>query len=367
MPSKLLIASLVLPLAAASAAAQDGERAIAPGSLRMLSDPPGACQDPVIDAVGDDAIVAWKSLYEGRSRIFAVRRINRDWTFPYPVDSSLDGDCLDPVVRFAPGGDPGIAWVRREGETSFLEFAPPAGFPATIAKSALRMESPSLDFDAAGTPVLAWTESEAGRYLVMTARRDAEGKWVRERASTSPDAYDVFPQVFGTPVPSVCWYTLGEQDFSLTGVELAPGGWVPFAPPTSELVPANRFPLLYGTGTTPGALWVEPLSDGEIVVAWDPRFPASEPLLPMPGATGARQLEPDASGGPGAPSFAWREEDSTGSDILVLHRETLARLEGFPHPSQPRIAPNDSGGLHLIVVSDRTDGGTGQVYWTTLE
>jgi hypothetical protein len=352
-----------------SATGWSQERVLGPSAFTVLSDSTESCRDPVVDAVGTEALVAWTSMIEGRSRVVAVRRVLNDWTFPYPVDDSLVGDCTDPVVRFTDSGRAGIAWVRAEGNDLFaLEYTPPGGFPREVARSSVRMESPALAFDAAGRAVLAWTEGAGGRFVVVATRETEQGPWERQTLSGSSDAYDIFPATFNSTEHAVYWYGLGEADFELRGARRGPAGWEFFRPLSADFVPANRFPLLYDSRTAagPGAVWVEPLRGGELALAWDARFPESQPVLALPGVEGVRQVEPDASSTAAAPAFVWREETAAGSQILVLTGDQTIRVTGFSHPSQPRLAADGQGGLHLVLVSDRAEGGTGRVYWTRL-
>ncbi|MBX3729897.1 MAG: hypothetical protein KF858_11980 [Candidatus Sumerlaeia bacterium] len=363
--------AVLLSFAAVSLSPATGwsqERVLGPSAFTVLSDSTESCRDPVVDAAGTEALVAWTSTIEGRSRVVAVRRVLNDWTFPYPVDDSLAGDCTDPVVRFTDSGRAGIAWIRSEGDEYALEYAPPGGFPREVARASVRMESPALAFDAAGRAVLAWTEGSGGRFVVVVARETEEGRWERETLSGSADAYDIFPATFNAPEHVVYWYGLGEMDFELRGARRGPDGWETFRPTSADFVPANRFPLLYDSRTAagPGAVWVEPLRGGEIALAWDARFPETQPVLALPGAEGVRQVEPDASSTTAAPAFVWREETAAGSQILVLTGEQTIRVTGFAHPSQPRLAADRDGGLHLVLVSDRAEGGTGRIYWTRL-
>ncbi len=341
-----------------------------PDKLFVLSHGTDLAHDPVIAARPGEVLVAWTGLFDGRSRIFSARtRRDGNWSAPFLVDDTVSGDCSDAVVGFTPSGRSAMGWISTSGDESHLNFRLGSGEVEEVAASPVRIETPSMAFDETGQPMIAWSEGGAGRFAVVVAQRDEEGSWTRTPVSEGLDSYDIFPFVFGGDITRVYWYSLGGQDFEFRAARRLGSDWQPMGVGALSEVPPNRLPLLYDTedGVTPGAVWTELLSDGEIVMTFDPRRGRADRIQTLPGAMDARQLDPDLDNADIEPSFTWREETARRSDILVRHGAQLYRVTGFDHMAQPRIAHEGSDGVHLVLISDQVEGGTGQVYWTYLQ
>lgn len=347
-----------------------GQAVLGPDDLTILSTGDGdLVRDPVVAARAGEAAAAWSALVEGRVRIIATRRTDDTWSAPFLLDESVEGDCSQPLIEYAPDGTAGIVWVQSVSEMGTLYYRTFDSAPQIVSVAPIRVESPSLAYGEDGLPIVAWSEGGGGRFAVIVAQQRTSGAWTRTVLSVGLDAYDILPYAFGGRDLRVYWYGLDGQSFSLRTRQWDGADWTPHASGLQHILPANRLPYLYDTQTTlgPGAVWVEPMAGGEVALTADPRHPAELPVQPLPGATDARQLEPDATSNPRVASFAWREETAAGSDLLVLRDNQLFRVTGIPHMTQPRLADDGEGGLHLVFVSDPVEGGTGRVYWTHID
>lgn len=360
-----------------------------PGDLLALGDGIDLSQEPDADATEGRAAVAWTGWRDGRQQVFAAFWTRGLWAPAVALDPMAGGVAAEPVVRFDPDARPAVAWTRvADGASEVVLWRPGQG-TETIARSAARMEAPALAFSADGTPAIAWSQGGAGRFEVHVAqqgvggwstaraggggnRTPVRGRWLAGGEPGGP--YDILPTFVGNGPMTLYWYRLVGEEFRLASAVVDVDGPRPrfsrFGFSDDVAAPANRLPVLYDTHSAPvpGAVWVEPLPSGEVVLTFDPRRAArlEDPVQALPVfEPGARQIEPDAARGSGA--VAWREERREGSDVVVQSGPALARISGVPHLAQPAIAVDGDGGLHVFLVSDQVDGGDGRLYWLRIE
>ncbi|MCB2156195.1 hypothetical protein KQI84_15065 [bacterium] len=330
------------------------------------------CHDPAIAVGPNGAVAAWSAFIDGRNRIQIAARIRNEWTPPRFALDSGTADCREPIVAIDSNGSPALVWIEAETDSHVLKFSPVVSRedPQTVYSSGQGMiETPSLGFDGQGRPLVAWTEGNGASYSVALSRFDSDSNtWTKIPLTMRPEAYDILPTVFGGPQPTVHWYALDGQAFQMKSALIEERGWRSQSVGELDALPANRLPILYQTapGLSPGAIWVEPQDDGELLLTYDPRRAEGDRVRGLPSQPAARQLEPDAVDGRTEPAYAWREETPQGSDLLVQSGPERLRVSGLEHVAQPRLAAGPNGELHLLFISDQIEGGTGQVYWTLL-
>lgn len=329
--------------------------------------------DPSVTAVEGRVGIVWTDRADGSARVFGTVRDGSGWSDVRALSASESSEASDPVVRFDAEGQAAVVWVETEGLRSRLLWR---GWnedaPTTIAESDVLIAAPSLGFDAAGEPLVAWFEGGAGQFAVLTASPAEGSGWMVEPLSTDPRAFDILPTVIGGDEPIVYWYGLGDgDDVVVRAARRDPfGAWSETSSGYLAILPTNRLPYLYDARSTqgPGAVWVDTTGGGERVMTADPRRPLELLVQPVPGPSGARQLDPDASStGAESAAFAWREEVAGTTAIGVQTPTEHYLLTGIVGLAQPRLAADGAGALHLVFVSARSEGGTGHLYWLPLE
>jgi hypothetical protein len=339
--------------------------------------PAGAdVQSLSVDAGEYFTVAAWsESVGEERSRVsYIVLRDGRLHTGrAAPEARSFDlatvGRSDEVTVRYNRAkASPGFAWVHAEGDTHTLQFA--EGWqPEALASQALitattnPIEMPSLAFDRSGSPVVAWTEVIGARSEVFAAVR-SEGTWKIDRLTTSARPYDLLPQAFGLEAGAeVFWYGLEGDVFLTRKATVTAEGVTHEEEAGLAGIPTEWLPTLYHTrrSTVPGAYWMRPTENGQLVQ----RLPA------RPGARGieepfgrgiTRQLRASVSRSDHAP-MAGLLTDGALWWIAVEDRGAMAFT--IPVENQyavPALARTQNA-WHLFWHEDASEGGDGSLWY----
>ncbi|CAN5273885.1 hypothetical protein BH09SUM1_BH09SUM1_05460 [soil metagenome] len=331
-----------------------------------LSRPGGAASNPQVTSRKSSTVIVWVENREGRGAIRSLllgdMRLQPE---PYlkaiaDVDAGT-ADCSSPVVVIDPvSGRPAFAWVESAKGENAIQFREDGSAPVTIWHSGNLLEFPSLEFDAQGSPYIAWSELIGGRSEAYAALRDANGGWATHNLSVALRPYDILPRVFGNAQGAdLYWYSINGSDAQLNHSIIAGSGFSAGAPAGLDGIPAFRLPHLYRTGDDAkvGALWLEPTDAGEVYLDLDPRNveSATPQVVGRIGDVPAlASVSNDATA-----TKVWVERDGSASSTIVAQKPSsdhALREQVAGAVADPVIAVSD-GWMHICwTVEDSQSG-----------
>lgn len=365
-------------------------------------------RNPVIAVSPTDARVfaVWDGEVGRARRIVFRERVMGEWLPELLLNPDSGTICRSPALTVDPDGTPYVAWI----ESSPLEericvtfrfgdapWAPPltiASLPAASDQTPL-FESLSLASARSFPPSLwlAWQANSGGKYTIQSAKVDfGKGGVVTcwdVSAELTPASYNLSPQVaLLDDQPYVFWYTTDAADFVPIAAryDAAREHWqlaVDF--PLLSQIPGNRLPrLLFDNSGPRAALWFEQLPLGDRVACAVLEGPARSPTSVVRqvafGSSFPTQRASYATGcvaDPQAIALAWCATDMTSGTIVSAgfyrldngSREELAlSTHDLPNDSALSSPAIDmrSATLYSVWVSDVDAGGTGQVFFRTV-
>ncbi len=250
------------------------------------------------DVLGQ-AVVAWQDVDDvnGDADIYVRRFEAGAWAEMAAsgtgsgISTTLNNSSTGPSVEINPvGGQPGVAWVEfslGDFEIFFREFDPAALPAATWLQRASSGQNqgvsgnggvslqPSLAYDPAGQPVIAWADNSSGNYEIYVRRFNIAGNTWEELAgsatgggiSRSPAQVSQNPslQVGTGGNPFVVWQeTLPTGNVEIYGRQFNGVAWVDFGPGSAA---AGGISITPGRSITP-ELCVHPAFTDIFLCVW---------------------------------------------------------------------------------------------------
>jgi hypothetical protein len=334
---------------------------------------------PQLATAPDGAIhLVWQGRYADSSVI--AHRVWRDGAWgDEAIISASEGDQVHPALAIGQDGTVHVAWaVRLQGRWAIAHSAlrPGAGWGGLRILSdpgAADSEFPAIAARSDGGADVVWQMAQGTGHLLLHASVDASGAAAPAApiSAQRPDSYSVYPQVFLTPSPIVCWYEYQPRDgnFALRAAEQVPG-------PTWRRIPVDDLLLI-----DPNRLPYLVLSDVGIWAAlWHDAAPQRERVLlgigglPTLGEGTVVDANPDfdngspqaAAIGPDGWAVTWRGETALGPEIYL----SVPRPHGWqqhllsegltPAAAQPAITVSHDT-VHVVWTSDVREGGNGRL------
>jgi len=323
-------------------------------------------QDPYLSQYENVSVAAFSSLIEDNQEAVVSYRTNEEdgWEDVVPIETGSFQSSFNPVAEFDGYGNLSFLWISeinfQDEQKSFLRYRALGEEPETIVLSPLPIETPTLIFED-GNPIVAWTEGEAGVFTVYMAEL-TDSDWIVTPLSDSLNSYDILPQALSTTPPGVFWYSLNQDGFSIKGYQKQEAGWEYFTPSLSNL-PSDRLPYLFSLSglEDPGAIWVEPLTDGEKLFYYDPRLIEDFAITALPSRSGFNQLDPDASS-ESSMAFVWVEDSLEKTELRIFANGQEFTTDAIEAPTQPRVIWKNENQLLVTVISDKSLGGSGSLF-----
>lgn len=340
-------------------------------------------QHPQVAASPDGrrVIVVWDGWDEAGSRIFLRENIDGDWLPEIIVDTEPAVKNNSPVAAIDATGNCHVAWLGNVGGRTRVFYAVRIagewanwGTINANEQANRSCESLALRLDDQNKPWLAWQSGRANLYAIRVAHLgDSTGAFDIDELTPDCINYNLYPEIFFTPDPSVAWYTANDSNFSLSAMKYdrIARQWMKVDIKDFAKLPANRFPYLIQRGTgTFAALWFDTVSYADRVFLGfqDPRTQGEGTVIDhQPDAI--NHLITGASDGERIAAVWCIETATSNSQIYLSHSESLE----FPQEilisdsqknyyTHPRLSPF-AGGVAVVWHSSASDGGNGLVYY----
>jgi hypothetical protein len=335
-----------------------------------------AASNPQLAAAPDGSV---HLVYEGRvggQGVIAHRVWQGGLWGAEEIVSTSDGDQYDPAIGVSGDGTLHVAWSTESGTrlaVAHRSLRSGVWSDALIldAGSQAQSEFPSIAARPDGGAEVVWQAGEGTRCLVMHVSISPNGEATAARPldCQSEQGFNVYPQVFLTPVPVVCWYEAVDGDFALRAAELVPGPrWARMPFDDLLLITPNRLPIvLLGELDRWAAVWCDAQPQHERIMLGRgeaPDFGLGEIVDANPDFD---NLTPNAVPvGENRWAVVWRGETPAGPEVFLAvdgwagWRQWMLTGGQTLAPAQPAVCLAD-GLLHVVWTSDVREGGTGEL------
>ncbi|MGF1573348.1 MAG: hypothetical protein ACFCU1_09770 [Sumerlaeia bacterium] len=372
-PPLFILSFAVYPLVAGAQpdSSQEGINAVSPNDVYFVA--PGAEQilEAQIQSTQGNTVVSWlnatRSTLTSETSIFQREFSLAGWSVPVQIQSS-SRKISTLTSEITNQGDAQFAWVeRQESGLNQLQFTDSTGVIQPVIQTPFAIDSVSIrEIDS--TTTLAWSEGGAGVFTSFLAY-SVNNDWRVIPLSEEANAYDILPQVLQTTPPSVLWYSLQHSGFKIQQLQQNQGDWLKTNNQGLGFLPTERLPVLFDVPASalPGAFWIEPSPLGDQMSVFDPRNVESTQVKSLPKRTGVQHLDPEVAvhwqEDDSEIAFAWVEETAKDRYVIVRVRDQEYLVSSVPAPRQPRLAWFSDSELHLVVLSEQSLGGDGQLYF----
>lgn len=338
----------------------------------------------IVSSSWGDLYAVWESGDRDNSQILFSSGTMRGWTAPTVISRPGASNNRYPALILDASGALHAAWCEDDGTTSGIVLrtlsAGAWGEARLIRERRLfHCEYPDL---AAGVDngeglAVVWQERYGSLSTVMGAAQLPGLPDFRVTALPGEAAngdFQLYPRLLPTPREGTAyWFTIEENQMRLQAAELdlTRGEWYDVAPVLAACAPLERLPLLFPPPTGAlGALWIE-----ELMLHDQIRLEVRETCegLAIHGEMGEslREISPAiAVSQRDRVTLAWRATDAEGSVIklaqvntdsmlingVVLSSSSPAQCVGS---SQPSLAVDGFGIIHVVWISDPAAGGDG--------
>lgn len=353
-----------------SDALKDNVNSVSPNDVYFIA--PGASNilEAGIRSEGGKTLVSWVDSTPDQSALMIRELEGAAWGVPKQIRLTTTAHISTLATELSPTGGTQVVWVElSETGIRSLQFADSISDDVqTIVETPLTVDSVSFR-ELGGKPFIAWSEGGAGVFASFLAYQE-NNQWNVVSLSEEVPSYDILPQVLRTSPPSVLWYSLQHSGFQLQSLQQSAEEWVSPAQ-ALDFLPTQRLPVLFDVPNSelPGAFWIEPSTEGDQMNAFDPRVESANPFLSLPLRAGVQHLDPEAASSNGAApelAFAWVEETVKDRYVILRVRDQEYLVSSVPAPKQPRISWYSENQLQLVVPSDQTRGGDGQLYFANI-
>jgi hypothetical protein len=286
---------------------------------------------PRLVARGDQTILVWvQQDEEGRESLRSLKLADQRQQ-DYPIARLIaqpagEGEQFSPVVALDTAGrKEAWAWLSYDGMEQLLSVKSGTDSPFVLARTEGVIDFPAIEFDEAGVLYAAWSIQNGGRSEAWAAWKPTESEWQGRRLSSGLRPYELLPHLFrNSTTADVYWYSIDGSEIALHGARLSPELSEVLTHQVEGFIPAYRLPILFRPlpDRAPGALWIEPLDDGEVYFAMDPR----SPVYPAPTIVGEL-------GAP--PALAAVSNDASAAKAWVLRQPPLTTLVAENPHGQP--------------------------------
>jgi hypothetical protein len=333
---------------------------------------------PQLAAAPDGAV---HLVYQGRvgeSSVIAHRVLRDGVWSDEAIVSATEEDQASPGLAVSADGTVHAIWSEKiEGRWAVIHSAQQeegwGSFHILSGDSAGDSQYPSIAARPDGGAEVVWQTVRGSGYLVSHASLSPGGEATvpEEIGCQSLDGYNVYPQVFLTPVPVICWheYEAGDGDFALRSAELVPGtGWRRMPLEDLLLVNPSRLPslLLSDVGGW-AALWYDVAPQHDRIIfgrGGEPEFGSGVIVDENP------DFENDwpsaASIGGDLWAVTWRGNTPLGPEIFLAVDSDDGWLQRIltdgqtPAAAQPALCAT-GGAIHVVWTSDLREGGSGSL------
>lgn len=359
---------------------------ITSGPLTLSAPGSSSTSPAIVSSKWGDLYAVWESTQGGVTRIMFASGTLRGWSSPVAISRPGAPSSLHPVLAIDSTGALHTAWCEDNSTTSGILMRTLTsgawGAPQLIRERRLfHCEYPSiaLGVDNGDGLAIVWQERYGSLSGVMGAALlpgMTEFRISPLPAGAESGDFQIYPILLPTPREATTyWYSIEENQMRLHAAELdlTRGEWYDVDATLAPCAPLERLPLLFPPPTMAlGALWVEESSPAQ---SSQIRLEVRDTCEGIAIAASSGELMQDvfpaiANIAPNDVMLAWRVMTPSGPAIKIatLDTDTLAvDASTFPPSapdlstgsSQPAIAVDGFGIMHLLWISDPSAGGDG--------
>jgi len=358
------------------------------GSAIKINEESIACSHPRIAASSDDIVFfVWDGLLNNKRKIFFREFSNDRFKEPIVLETDLNSESSEPDITVDSKGNPHIVWVSEKDNLYSINYAFRLDdnwiyFPTVYQSNGLNLEVPVIGVANSSPEVfLAWQEGKGIDYHILAAVKNEQGKFlIYNLSEDSSDHYNLYPQIFTTPTPSVIWYESIESEFVLMGVrfDYETKLWESLELDGLTKIASNRLPIItISSSSRIAGLWYDSLDKLDKILLGLQYFNDGMGV----------QIDQNSIGNESQPFGIFRGNDFIFITFLESNLEenqvffTIARVEksgakfldspiqvtenGPGYYSSPRIAIGESK-IFIVWSSNVRDGGDGGIYFTLI-
>jgi hypothetical protein len=338
---------------------------------------------PCVALRGDGGVgCVWVSREAGRRRVVFREQLGGGWSEPVFFDGRGGDGPASPLLLYDRHSNPHLIWCDGPSEDGAVVVAyRHSGLwirrGAISESSGCETASPGAAFDALGRLHVVWREGYGSLWRIIVATFETDGS-ARRQALTDAEStgLNLYPVVIGLQAPTVLWFAEDNPLFRLESrrYDAEAGRWAPGEPPPLDRLPTNRLPYLFGLESSLiCAVWDDEVDGADrIFLGFSDELGQGEGLPVDDNPAGANG-QPFAVLTDRGPVLCWRGETPGGPAVWVRRhdggdwtRSAVLSLPEPPYASQPRVAADDEA-VHVVWVSESADGGTGNLYYATIE
>lgn len=228
-----------------------------------------------ISQAGNHVVVVWDGIVGEHRRIFLREQVAGEWLPPVIVDSNPTGDNTMPGIAIDSTGVPHVTWISQSGSKRQPFYARRVSrFPNIWHQQVVPFPIDStvngncdyvkLQLDDSDQPWITWQYGFGNVYSIACTTWNSDGRLHSEELTPGANSHNLYPELFFLPRPTVYWYLAQADQFYLIGSQYNRDtqSWSVSLPDNFENVPAQSFPDLFLTATGPlGAIWYDRLSN----------------------------------------------------------------------------------------------------------
>lgn len=339
-----------------------------------------------ISAAADGRIfVVWQGMVNKRYHIFFREKVGRSWLAPVLIDDVANNDDFDPALFVDERSNPHVVWVSKTDELQEIHYAHRLGSdwifePPVRTSRDLNLELPTIAVDATGKPFIVWQEGKGTGYSIWSAVENTTGNFdVLPVSKPMSNHYNIYPQLFITNLsPLVLWYETREEGFVLRASVFIKDArrWVDYPLENIESIPANRLPIVYSTREGKlFALWYDNINgEDHILVAKTDDSELRNGLIIDDGTTHNNAVPDGTLTAPNVLYVCWKADMETVFSQIFLTKivdgkpgKSLLISDGAKnYYTNPNLAVNKNGEVHVVWFSNASEGGDGSIYYASV-